>query len=180
MSTRAVIARKTETGFQGVYHHWDGYPSGLGKTLFALRNGHFHKDTGEMLKVLIDQHPAGWSTINGTDWTKKPGYHERRFKDSDKVPAPQCYCHGDRKEKGSVITQANASDCGCEYAYVFDGDTMLIQSSYCPSGEKMIGMFGCGDPAATWQNIAVINLNGSEPDWKVLDEAEPSKSQVTP
>ena len=76
MSTRAVIARPTTEGFTGVYHHWDGYPSGLGCTLWALYHGHFEEDLQAMCKTLIDDHPAGWSTINGSDWTLNPGFQE--------------------------------------------------------------------------------------------------------
>ena len=34
MSTQAAIARRHGDGFLGVYHHWDGYPNALGKTLW--------------------------------------------------------------------------------------------------------------------------------------------------
>jgi len=53
MATRGVIARKTEDGFEGRYHHFDSYPTGLGETLFDLYNGHFKKDLTAMLKYLI-------------------------------------------------------------------------------------------------------------------------------
>jgi hypothetical protein len=33
----------------------------------------------------------------------------------------------------------------------------------------MIGMWGMGDPRAVWQEIAKIDLDGPEPDWKELD-----------
>lgn len=118
MSTRAVIARKTAggpgnvTGFEGVYHHWDGYPSGLGATLYKLWRGHFKRKTPKMLAYLIDQHPAGWSTICGRNFKQAPG------KDGE---GPECYCHGSRHEEGNTITHLNASGCGCEYAYVFEG-----------------------------------------------------------
>ena len=36
MATRAWIGRRTKFGFSGVYHHWDGYPSALGKALVEL------------------------------------------------------------------------------------------------------------------------------------------------
>lgn len=167
MSTRSVIARKTGPGtFKGVYHHWDGYPGGLGATLFSLFNGHFKKQLKPMLEFLIDQHPAGWSTIQGADFTLPAGFRENDWKDADKPHGPACYCHGDRREKGRHLTQANASDSGCEYAYVFsDGDKMEILSSYCGDGAKMIGMFGCGDPDATWSVIGEVDLNGPEPKW---------------
>lgn len=69
MSTRSAIARPTADGFAGRYHHWDGYPTGLGATLFQIHTEVFNGDTERMLEVLIDEHPAGWSTINGADWS---------------------------------------------------------------------------------------------------------------
>lgn len=72
MSTRSVIARKTPVGFKGIYHHWNGYPSGLGKTLFKIHSTVFGSGTARMLRYLIDDHPAGWSTIN-SDWSKPEG-----------------------------------------------------------------------------------------------------------
>lgn len=81
MSTRSVIARPTTPGhFSGRYHHWDGYPSGVGITLVELYNGFFKQDLGRMLKVLLDDHPAGWSTINGANFRLKPGYADDGFK----------------------------------------------------------------------------------------------------
>lgn len=209
MSTRSVIARKDGMSFKGVYHHWDGYPSGLGATLFELRNGHFKGDTQAMLSALIDDHPAGWSTINGADWTQCPGFTQDQynceicgepdwkhyaqnyashglpepphpegnwcvFDHSPKRPEtarrPECYCHGQRHEEANAITEQNAADCGCEWAYVFDGNgKMEVQSSYRRDGHKMIGMFGCGDPDSVWRTIAVVDLNGEEPDWEKME-----------
>src|SRR3990170_984931 len=34
MSTRAVLARQTSDGWEGVYQHSDGYPTGLGRELW--------------------------------------------------------------------------------------------------------------------------------------------------
>lgn len=63
------------SGFAGRYHHWDGYPSGLGATLYELAQGPSPFPTvDDMLRVLIDEHPSGWSTINGADWTLPIGY----------------------------------------------------------------------------------------------------------
>jgi hypothetical protein len=60
-----------------VYHHWDSYPEGLGTTLAELYATHFAGDLSKMLKTLIDDHPAGWSTINGADFSLEPGFIER-------------------------------------------------------------------------------------------------------
>jgi len=215
MSTRSVIARKTQTGFSGAYHHWDGYPSGLGATLFEVRNRFYKGDTARMLNYLIDANPAGWSTIN-SDWTKPAGQrpddnllickqcgqeswrHYRQYytggyspqlSDWERAGRPEAppgtdirvLGHSadlDRPETGGPepiggkadkLTEANASACGCEWAYVFDGNgKMEIRSSYCETGGKMIGAFGCGDPKATWQTVAVVDLDGPEPDWKKI------------
>ena len=35
MSTRSAIIAKTENGYAGIYCHFDGYESGVGKTLLA-------------------------------------------------------------------------------------------------------------------------------------------------
>jgi hypothetical protein len=93
----------------------------------------------------------------------------------EKLPvddAPQCYCHGERSEPELLVTDANASGMGCEYAYVFNKErrTMTILSSYCDDGAKMIGMFGMGDPEAKWCEIATVNLDGPEPDWDKIEK----------
>jgi len=182
MSTRGCIARLTskpgkKVRFKGVYHHWDGYPDGLGKTLFDLRNNHFKGKTDAMLKVLIDEHPAGWSTINGADFNIPAGYIEQ-YPENDKDKelydkTPKCYCHGDRHEEAKEINQKNASDCGCEYVYAFtpDGKRMIVLSSYVDSEDapKMVGMFGMGDPKAKWKVIGDIDLNEKAPaNWEVI------------
>lgn len=73
MSTRSCIGRLTskpgkKLTWRACYHHWDGHPFSLGSTLFQIRNGHFKGDTEKMLSYLIDQHPQGFSTINGCDF----------------------------------------------------------------------------------------------------------------
>jgi hypothetical protein len=160
MSTRGVIARKTGSGFRGVYHHWDSYPSGLGKMLFELRNKKFKGDTQKMLKFLIDEHPNGWSTISN-------------LVDKGRIGKDDYYEKGN---ESPAVTEKNASGNGVEYAYVFAGDTMEIWSSYTDIGgtkgqydQKMIGFFGRGDDKAKWKAIAKVNLNGAEPDWKKIE-----------
>lgn len=216
MSTRGVIARPNGDGFVGRYHHWDSYPSGLGKTLYDWAQ---QLPLDRMLRLLLDEHPAGWSTIVRTDPALAPGFinishperrcvlcgmklweHYRQYYQQKGLPLPerfgcvprdvylltdhapeqetfpadsrpQCYCHGERGEPEQVVTEKDASAIGCEYAYVIDekAGTMAILSSYCRDGRKMIGMFGMGDPEAVWRPIAIVSLDGPEPDWERLD-----------
>lgn len=167
MATRGGIARVTGSGtFKGRYHHWDGYPAGLGKTLWTLYRERYGKDLDKMLAELIDEHPAGWSTINDADWSLPPGFTEYR-RGVEKTRRPECFCHGDRHEEAWEIDEKNSSGSGCEYVYAFrveDGkDVMVVLSSYDPdTGRKMIGMFGFGNENAVWHPIAKIDLESDE------------------
>ena len=168
MSTRGAIARVKGDGFVGVYHHWDSYPKWLGKTLWELYHGHFKGDLEAMLTVLIDQHPAGWSTINNKDFTKEPGFGAGE--------QPECYCHGDRQEEANPVTDKDAAGIGCEWVYVFnDQKQMLVLASVNGDGSKMIGMFGQGNPDAKWCIQAIIELDGEEPDWEAIKEVTYAK-----
>lgn len=174
MGTRAVIARRTgKDTFAGRYHHWDGYPSGLGAQLFEVCREHFNGDLKAMMAYLIDDHPAGWSTINDRDFTQPPGFAENGFKSG----GPACYCHGGRSEGENLITELNASDCGCEWAYVFDTKTkkmLVLASVWKKGGKKMIG-FGCGGKASdvVWKKVATVDLTISEqPDWEHMNATE--------
>ena len=71
MSTRGVIARTKGDGFTGRYHHWDSYPEGLGETLYQWAQ---RMPLEQMLHLLLDEHPVGWSTIVGTDPDLLPGF----------------------------------------------------------------------------------------------------------
>lgn len=137
MSTRGVIARLAGVHppqFCGHYHHWDSYPSGLGHTLWELYHEQFHRDLEAMSRVLIDEHPAGWSSINGADFRLESGFTELvsscaqeenpnggASQKEDEAPSqglrPECYCHGDRSEEAWQVTEKNAAGSGCEWAY---------------------------------------------------------------
>ena len=136
MSTRGVIARlvPSEDGikFVGRFHHWDSYPDGLGQSLWAAyRHPFFNRDLQAMLAYLIDQHPAGWSTINGATLGMPAGYDVAQYEAPDGRPdfskpiphGPQCHCHGSdltRVDGELIVSHENASDIGCEWAYVFE------------------------------------------------------------
>lgn len=141
MSTHGTILRSNHTG---VYHHFDSYPNGLGRALWNLLHGHFKGDTKAMLKVLIDEHSAGWSTIVDSDFSMSPGYTNGG---GERDNRPACYCHGDRHQNPMPM-----SGLCEEYNYVFSssGDTMRIH-------------FMNNTPY-------VVDLRGEEPDWKWVDE----------
>ena len=154
MSTRACIARAEGDGFRGVYHHSDGEPAALGRTLFGLARDRTLGGVGEMLQTLIDDHPAGWSTINRADWSQPAGFPRNGFR----TTGPQCYCHGARNEGPQPVIQDD--DLTLEWAYVFDADarTMGVCERVRPHG----------DGEESWVLREVVPLDGPEPDWRAL------------
>lgn len=156
MSTRAVIARVHGDGFRGVHHHWDGNPEGLGKSLWELATGKsdagFAGDLPLILQVLIDHHPAGWSSIIGVDWRLGPGWQGPMGRDPDGPRHPVCYCHGDRHEGSIPMTDTDHDAC---YAYVFDeaAATMAVLEFHDKG----------------WTILEVVNLlERDEPDWEAM------------
>lgn len=86
VSTHGAIVRITHDGFIGRYHHFDSYPAGLGKYLWITCHKYFRGDPEAMLKVLIDEHPGGWSTIIN-------GKFSRDLINRESGYSPECYCH---------------------------------------------------------------------------------------
>lgn len=172
MGTRSVIAKPTKSGFTGRYHHWDGYPRGLGSTLYNAYQGHFGRDLDAMCNFLLNEHPAGFATIVERDLSLPCGFATRRAGSAERPLHPECYCHGSCSQSPQEITETDAAAIGCEYAYVLSEQNndavMEILSSYTGSG-KMIGAAGHGDPNASWRTIARIDLAGPQPDWKAIE-----------
>jgi len=177
MATRGCIARKVNDGFRGVYHHWDSYPEGLGKALWELYHGYFKRDLRQMLKILIDEHQAGWSSIVNADFNLPIGWigdlGRKIISEGGTIISsknPVCYCHGDRCEAPNILTEKTASSIGVEWVYAFDvnNNAMYILASYNEDGSKMIGAWGFGNPEAEWRTVAIIDLHGKEPNWEEI------------
>jgi len=102
----------------GRYHHFDGYPTELGVSLIEAYTGVFGgqrvNDASyvRMVKTLIFDHPAGWSTINGADWSLDPGFEEL-LEGGEVTNRPHCYCHGDRSEGAQTIVCINEGHAFC-------------------------------------------------------------------
>lgn len=88
MGTRSVIAEPHGDGFRGRYHHWDGYPSGVGAELWRLQREHF-ADLDAMRQYLVTDEPQGWSTICGADFDQPKGW------DDDSAPDKPCAVCGE-------------------------------------------------------------------------------------
>ena len=160
MSTRGVIMRASNPVPWGRYHHFDSYPMGLGATLWRLYHEQFGQNLTRMLKTLIDDHPAGWSTLVGRSFDFPPGFWQspRRAGDPDKdlyEASPICYCHGDRAEDEEVILWPDLPESWIDYAYVFDVDAVEMW---------IFGVRYHNDPIL----LAQIPLHDPEPDWQAI------------
>lgn len=163
MSTRAVIGvyEDRQAGkWRGTYHHFDGYPSGLGQTLWKLYHELYEGLLPAMLEMLIDAHPQGWSSIIDCDWTLKPTWLDNRgewYNAGKKCPATSYkYRPGEDHEPWRFD---QTSDGGQEWAYVFDLEdyTMTIF--------ERVGSW----EDVTYRRIETLPLAGSEPDWKSFE-----------
>ena len=157
MSTRSVIARGEDSyRWEGRYHHSDGYPDGLGARLYEIYQGHFQKDLKAMLKFLIDDHPAGWSTILNCNFDKPAGFYpwpdDMDWSDPKTWPGPRCYCHGQRNHEPMTIRPDDP--IGCVYAYIIQPDgavQVLAQKAYT-----------MGSHIPIWTKVGDFDLNATE------------------
>jgi hypothetical protein len=70
MATRSRIALETESGIvKSIYCHWDGYVSGVGKTLY----NHYDREKLEKLIELGDISSLGESTENTVAYCRDRG-----------------------------------------------------------------------------------------------------------
>ena len=122
MGTRSVVGYATPTGFKGVYVHWDGYPEHMVPMLYELlrRDGYEH-----VCKVLVDEHPNGWSLINAFQEDEEP----------DKwAPHIHVLKYWGRFYQEDIVdrffeTLSEARESMCEYAYIIsanDGEPVTI------------------------------------------------------
>jgi len=135
MSTRSFIARKTDTGYEGVYCHWDGYPEHNG----AVLQTHY-SDPGKIAYLLsfgdisslgpeigsdhsFDDRPEGATTFYGRD-RGETGRHT--------VPAEFAF---------DCDVLDRAASMGCEFVYIFKEKRWF----YCERGPQF---FGCDDGSA--------------------------------
>lgn len=147
MAHRSAIARKNEgTGFEGVFHQYCSHPHRLGARLFQMRRSHFNADTGEMLRFIIDEHPAGWCDLTAGDLDKPAGFRGE---------GPECYCCGKRNNPPEVACAENVlGDTDIEYLYLFEEGTpgIMIIMHQTEEGTR----------------IVTVNLNEEEPCWERL------------
>lgn len=175
MATRSILARPVGDGWEGRYHHSDGYPSTMGPLLRRVRE-HFKGNVEAMLRFVIDEHPAGWSVLDG-DLSLTPGYvedistlpvypegttitghdgaqHDMTGMINYRACRPRCFCHGDRAEEEWLFKATDGPDNfgGAQWVYVISERGFLI----------------CDDTGAPIQFVGW----DEEVDWKTVECGE--------
>lgn len=175
MSTRSVIARRMGDGWEGVYHHSDGYPTGLGCYLFRLIRHEYDGDAEAFLRWAIDEHDSGWSHIFPAQVYGAEGH-------SSDSEAPQCYCHGYFAERDGVspgdrggwqTSEEHGFDV--EWAYVLDPHTRKMavlkhDMPACPDYKELSSTISSTRKEEPCIRLAgVVDLREPEPDWLELE-----------
>lgn len=138
----SVIARPTDTGFEGRYVHSAGTPDWVIGLLSRLYHGPFDRDLDAMQKFMVDEHPAGWSQL-GDDPTVDTGWDNNR--QHSMCEGFVCYCHGDRHEADLLFTP--------------DSDTLSVDYLY------VLGTCGIDVHRADWDNAEEDDVD-TPPEWK--------------
>jgi hypothetical protein len=187
MSTKAVIARQTGDGWEGVYQHSDGYPTGLGKELWSCLYDVYDGNLLVFVEGVIDSHPAGWSHFAPEVPPRLWKSYEQSGFSSEFFAAHavrECYCHlplGAERDGSSAASGWVTYDPGSdgaddfEWAYCFGAGSLTIFAAL-PSDVRRIGdayQVASGDvyecrPFA-WQVVGIYSLRGEEPDWRVIE-----------
>jgi hypothetical protein len=127
MSMRSIIARATPDGFAGRYVHHNGQPTARVPLLLTLYQDSFGRDLEAMQQFLLDRHPAGWSCLG-------PQCHgDIGFTEPGSAPltpgAPQCYCHGDRREEPQLLTHHDADPLWHWWVYLMTPQGLEVRAA---------------------------------------------------
>jgi hypothetical protein len=125
MATRSdIIVKRTDGQWARIYCHWDGYPEGVGKTLFE------HYKTQEKCEALIalgDLSSLGEEIGEKHDFNWQGKYRNNRDHPEAQRLAVVCLFYG--RDRGESDTEAKIfdnihaawpdADTGTEFTYVF-------------------------------------------------------------
>lgn len=192
MSTRGSVAIKQDFGqWQGVYNHFDSYPEGLGKELWA----YFKKNNIDLKKFAEEllQYDDWRNYLNGglCPYCGKTGagqphsltgkvleFQTKEFHDGpqDYFPDPECKDHSHEPQKGAGLYSKNAKYDALFIEWVYAVDPLLERI------EVYVGAKAKGThKEKTWDGkrtfvvenyqyilVNIIDLKGPEPDWAAV------------
>lgn len=169
VATRAIIAKKLKNDeWIGVYHHWDGYPSVLGKTIWNMIVNEF-KSVNKFCRYAIEEHPAGWFHIFPAPCVEKSPEDQETINAS--IRKPQCFCHGYFAERDGItpskehlITskqfRKTPYNWNPEWLYIITPKKMIIQCCYGAYKKDKVN----------FAVVAEVNFKKPEPNWKDILE----------
>ncbi|MCB0083179.1 MAG: hypothetical protein KDE47_19695 [Caldilineaceae bacterium] len=115
MGTRSFIVRQIDTGIEGVYCHWNGYPDYNGRILQE-----YYSEPEKLKRLIAGGEISSLAPEIGSqhDFDSRPKgqttYYHRDRGDDWKDVRP-------RRFKTLKALCRHAQRCGCEYLYLFDG-----------------------------------------------------------
>jgi hypothetical protein len=164
MSTRSVIGvwNASNTHWSGVYLHWDGKPKWIGAHLFSEYNRLFKGNLKGMVDFLLSER-VGWSVLAGCDFSLEPRWFESLSPDNPNYEQLSKYPRAYSKRHDRPGSELRISDTGdpgwIQWAYIFD----------VPANTMHIFHRGIKIDKWNWTPAAVIDLDGTEPDWKAIE-----------
>ena len=150
MSTRAAIGRVAGDGFEGRYHHSDGYPTWLGKHF--TERARTAPDLAAFLAYIVDEHRAGWSSLGISTEYRDGGFVAV-------TPYDRCYCHWEGREEPNEGEPITECDLFIEWAYAIDAErrTLGVWASVNNGAHgytgKLIAVVSIDDPDIDWEGI---------------------------
>jgi hypothetical protein len=172
MSTRSAIGWKTETGWDGVYVHFDGYPTGRGPELWKVLMEKFVLNKGRLgvlnkgdtalqsfVDIYIKGHRGGWSSF-----------------------PKECYCHSadfvmrdGQKNNEPYMTEKRSDPLFIEWVYVIDvaNKKLIIYTHGRAKGEHWEGEKDRRWKQPNYKHYFVcevdINPDAPEPNWEFIE-----------
>jgi len=165
MSTRSIIGSWNEKrrGWRGIYVHSDGYPSGVGASLFQYTQSEWHSPLFALAELILSV-KQGFSVFNGLS-------RENILEDSYPVAeSPDHY----------LDTDEDSYDM--EYAYLIDPWNNCLSVLYHHIPIESWQAMNAEEPFTdsmkghTWLNIGDFSFDETPPDWKTLDQWRPPKN----
>lgn len=153
MATRSLIGKTEGIGdFTVTYCHWDGYPTGMGKTLWDNIQKYGQE---RVLHRLLVEYP-GWSSLCGTDLFEDDPVDRRDVDPGEYNGSVPEYAHGIPHRNRADVEVGD--DMGAQYIYLFSPAGVMTVIDLPFEGEMT--------------TLAMIDLNGEEPDWEMVERGE--------
>lgn len=175
MSTRSAIGFKTDEGWNGIYCHWDGYPTNRAHQIWELAMNEFILNKGEIgvanncdvskaleafVAVYIKGHRGGWSCF-----------------------PKECFCHSAEfvmrdgcKDDEAFMTQDTSDALFIEWLYIIDPQDKSM-SIYTHGRQKGYHMEEANGNKWKQNNYThylvekvVFDPDKPEPDWKRIEK----------